>query len=42
MIKGLQGGHSGREISNGRGNANKLATRVMYGFIKEKLDIQLK
>lgn len=41
MIKGLQGGHSGREISNGRGNANKLATRVMYGFIKEKLDIQL-
>ena len=41
MIKGLQGGHSGREISNGRGNANKLAIRVMYGFIKEKLDIQL-
>lgn len=41
MVKGLIGGHSGGEIHQGRGNANKLATRVMYGLIKEKIDFKL-
>lgn len=41
LIKGLSGGHSGGEIHRGKGNANKLAARVMYGMIKANLDIQL-
>lgn len=30
-VKGLTGGHSGMEIHLGRGNANKLINRLMYG-----------
>lgn len=29
-VKGLMGGHSGMDIDKGRGNANKLLTRLMY------------
>ncbi len=29
-VKGLMGGHSGMDIHRGRGNANKLLTRVLY------------
>lgn len=41
LVKGLLGGHSGGEIHQGRGNANKLAARVLYGMLKEKVDLQL-
>jgi len=30
LIKGLLGGHSGMDIDKGRGNANKLLTRLIY------------
>lgn len=30
MIKGLLGGHSGMDIDKGRGNANKMLTRLIY------------
>lgn len=30
-VKGLLGGHSGIDIHRGRGNANKLLTRLLYG-----------
>jgi dipeptidase D len=29
-VKGLMGGHSGMDIEKGRGNANKILTRVLY------------
>jgi len=29
-VKGLRGGHSGMDIHKGRGNANKLLTRLLY------------
>lgn len=32
-ISGLLGGHSGMDIHKGRGNANKLATRVLYDLL---------
>jgi len=38
-VKGLQGGHSGIEIHLGRGNANKMLTRLLYGL--EKSDVRL-
>jgi dipeptidase D len=31
-IKGLQGGHSGIDIHRGRGNANKMMNRLLYGL----------
>jgi len=33
-IKGLTGGHSGMDIHKGRGNANKLINRLLYGALK--------
>ncbi|WP_442591189.1 aminoacyl-histidine dipeptidase [Pedobacter sp. AW31-3R] len=33
-VKGLTGGHSGMDIHKGRGNANKLINRVLYGALK--------
>lgn len=39
-IKGLLGGHSGMDIDKGRGNANKLMTRILYK-LQSELDLQL-
>lgn len=38
--KGLQGGHSGADINKGRGNANKIITRIL-AFIKDECNIKL-
>ena len=35
VLKGLRGGHSGLEINEGRGNANKLLTRVVHDLLVE-------
>lgn len=40
-IGGLLGGHSGAEIHKERGNANKLAGRLLWKLIAEGLDIGL-
>lgn len=40
MIKGLLGGHSGMDIDKGRGNANKMLTRLIYQ-LNSMADIQL-
>ncbi len=40
VIKGLQGGHSGIDIHRGRGNANKLMTRLLFTQ-NEKYGIRL-
>ncbi len=40
-VKGLIGGHSGECIDKGRGNANKIAARVLYHCLKEGMDIRL-
>ena len=34
-LKGLRGGHSGLEINQGRGNANKLLARVVHDLLLE-------
>lgn len=39
-LKGLRGGHSGLEINQGRGNANKLLARVIHDLLIE-FDAQL-
>ena len=39
-IKGLLGGHSGMDIDKGRGNANKLMTRILYK-LKSETEVQL-
>ncbi|MGH1339866.1 MAG: aminoacyl-histidine dipeptidase [Aureispira sp.] len=39
-VKGLMGGHSGMDIHIGRGNANKLITRVLYELAKT-LEVRL-
>ncbi len=39
-IKGLLGGHSGMDIDKGRGNANKLMTRILYK-LKSEVEVQL-
>ena len=39
-LKGLRGGHSGLEINEGRGNANKLLARVVHDLLME-FDCQL-
>lgn len=38
-VKGLQGGHSGIDIHLGRGNANKMMNRLLYGH--EDLGMQI-
>jgi dipeptidase D len=40
MIKGLLGGHSGMDIDKGRGNANKMLTRLIY-HLHSITDVQL-
>lgn len=40
ILKGLKGGHSGCDIHTGRGNANKLLGRFLYGHATE-LDLRL-
>lgn len=40
-IKGLKGGHSGLEINEGRGNANKLMVRFIYELITYYDNLQL-
>ncbi len=40
ILKGLRGGHSGLEINQGRGNANKLLGRVVHDLLME-FDCQL-
>jgi len=40
IVKGLKGGHSGIEINDGRANAIKVMTRLIYNLIK-KYDIGL-
>lgn len=35
VLKGLRGGHSGLEINQGRGNANKLLIRVVHDLLIE-------
>lgn len=40
-VKGLLGGHSGECIDKGRGNANKIAARILYHFLKAGKDIRL-
>lgn len=39
-VKGLLGGHSGMDIDKGRGNANKMMTRVLY-HLRSVVDLQL-
>jgi dipeptidase D len=39
-LKGLRGGHSGLEINEGRGNANKLLARIVHDILIE-FDAQL-
>ena len=34
-VRGLKGGHSGSDIDKERGNANKIAARVLYAIAKE-------
>lgn len=40
-VKGLLGGHSGGCIDKARGNANKIAARILYYLLKEGMDIRL-
>lgn len=39
-IRGLLGGHSGMDIDKGRGNANKILTRLFYS-LQSKFEVQL-
>jgi dipeptidase D len=39
-MRGLLGGHSGMDIDKGRGNANKLMTRILYHLVSV-MDFQL-
>jgi dipeptidase D len=34
-VSGLRGGHSGMDIHLGRGNANKLMNRILYGAVRD-------
>ncbi len=34
-VKGLRGGHSGMEINEGRGNSNKMITRIMLPMLRD-------
>lgn len=40
-IKGLSGGHSGGEIHKERGNANKIAARILLALLRAGLDVRL-
>ncbi|MCD7949393.1 MAG: beta-Ala-His dipeptidase [Erysipelotrichaceae bacterium] len=40
-ITGLIGGHSGECINMSRGNANKIASRILYHLLKDGIDIRL-
>ena len=40
FVSGLTGGHSGMDIYKGRGNANKLMTRILFGA-SQKFDVYL-
>ncbi len=40
-VKGLSGGHSGGEIHKEKGNANKIAARILYAMIRSGLDVRL-
>lgn len=40
LVNGLLGGHSGMDIDKGRGNANKLLTRILY-HLHSLMEIQL-
>lgn len=40
-VSGLLGGHSGGNINKERANALKLANRVLRGFVKAGLDVQI-
>lgn len=40
-IKGLLGGHSGECINKSRGNANKIASRILYHLLKDNIDVKL-
>lgn len=40
-VRGLLGGHSGACIDKARGNANKIAARVLYRLLKEGVDVRL-
>ena len=40
-VKGLTGGHSGMDIDKGRGNANKLANRLLFSLMMQSIDFQL-
>ncbi len=40
IVKGLKGGHSGLDINLGRGNSNKIMTRLLW-LAKKKMKLQL-
>lgn len=40
-VKGLLGGHSGECIDLGRGNANKIAARILYQLLKQGIDVRI-
>lgn len=40
-VKGLLGGHSGEYIDKGRGNANKIAGRILYHLLMNGIDVRL-
>jgi dipeptidase D len=35
QVKGLSGGHSGMNISEGRGNANKIMNRILFALVND-------
>jgi dipeptidase D len=41
VVKGLRGGHSGLNIIENRGNAIKLATRILLAAIDDDIDLEL-
>lgn len=40
-VKGLRGGHSGSDIDQGLGNANKILTRFLHSLTRKKYDLIL-
>lgn len=40
-VRGLRGGHSGLDIDKGRGNANKIANRIIDGALAEISDLRI-
>ena len=39
ILKGLRGGHSGLEINQGRGNANKLLARIVHDLLIDSIAV---